>query len=287
MSGEYRTVILTLGLVAASWGVATPSAGWSEETHRAVAEAARSRLSPPVAAEVERLLGGASMAEAAVWADSARDQPDWEWTWRLHFINVPDGAFELDLDRDCPALGCDSAPPGGPARCCVVGALEHYLEILADPRRDDASRATALRFVLHFTADLHQPLHVSRASDRGGNEIELRFFGEPMDLHDVWDRAILRRREAELWAAPGWRSRASRISAGIPSAPNPAWTDGGPPEWAQESLTLALEVAYDVGPEPILLGESYQSRARPVVEDRLRRASVRLAELLERTLGSR
>lgn len=278
--------LCSAALLAAAWlSGPAPADAWSGDGHRIVARIAEDRLSPSAAREAARLLAGEPLSEAALWADRARDEPAWEWTWRLHFVNVPDGAKRLEPDRDCPPVGCPGAPASGPPRCCVVGAIEHYLEVLADPASGDAPRATALRFLLHFVGDLHQPLHVSRASDRGGNEIDAELFGEPMDLHEVWDRAILDRSPGSFWGWRSWRSTARRLTAGIEAGQADRWRRGDPWLWAQESLTLALEVAYPAGPPPYRLGEPYLETALPVVQQQLRKAGVRLAQLLEAALA--
>jgi hypothetical protein len=79
----------------------------------------------------------------------------------------------------------------------VVSALHQLLTVLGDPRQDRSIRQEALRWVVHLVADIHQPLHAIDDHDRGGNDVPVRFFGLPCNLHQVWDSDILDRTYAD------------------------------------------------------------------------------------------
>ena len=81
-------------------------------------------------------------------------------------------------------LGRDAARAGCPC---------HILSVLRDPTASRATKAEALKFVVHFTGDLHQPLHDEDNGDRGGNERQVIFNGHPDNLHWVWDTGLLER----------------------------------------------------------------------------------------------
>jgi hypothetical protein len=121
---------------------------WGQEGHSIIAEVAQHRLSPGAAAEVARLLGpGRSLASVSSWADDIRDErPE---TYRWHFVDMPLAETKYDPDKHCkPTEKGD----------CIVAALERLKKDLQCAPTNDQKR-DALRFVIHFVRDIHQPLH--------------------------------------------------------------------------------------------------------------------------------
>jgi hypothetical protein len=159
----------------------------------------------------------------------------------------------------------------------VVEGIEGALERLADPSLREAQRAIALRQLVHLVGDLHQPLHVSHAEDRGGNDVEVEWFGEPSNLHRVWDTGIVR--EA---LGRSWRRIAEQIEAGLAQETAADWEAGSVVDWTHESYRLSVDVVYpSVGAERSL-GRSYAAEHADLVATQLARAGVRLASLLNR-----
>lgn len=234
-----------------------------------MAQIAWSYLTPAGRARATALLDGQTLAEVSDWADAVRRDPAYAWTAPLHYANVPPGCSGFDLHRDCPDEGC------------VVSAIRRFAEDLRGSTGDRARKRDALRFLVHFVADVHQPLHVAYAGDRGGNEIRVEFFGSPMDLHEVWDSAILQ------YAGRPWREYAACLRARIGPVEVSTWSSSTDPgEWATESFRLAESVAYPIPPDR-WLGFPYYHRALPVVEERLMAAGVRLGRLLNDVLDPR
>ena len=124
-------------------------------------------------AYIAPLLEGSSLANAGVWADTIRDDPAWAHTRPWHFINVGD---------DEPLSRAMRNPQGN-----VLTAIEQSERDLVNQALPRERRAVALRFLVHFVADVHQPLHVGRAEDRGGNDIEVRWGEDRLTLHEFWD----------------------------------------------------------------------------------------------------
>jgi hypothetical protein len=128
----------------------------------------------------------------------ARKQAQYRSINPLHYANVQKGAPGYDAQRDRPAGGD------------VVSAIQEYKAILADKDKPDAERLEALRFLAHFVGDIHQPLHVGHKEDKGGNDLQVRFFDRGTNLYAVWDTGIIQRCGKE-WE----RSRGSSM-AGSP-----------------------------------------------------------------------
>ena len=242
---------------------------WGPDGHRIVAELAQRQLDPAAAAAVERLLAPEHtrrLADIATWADDIQDdpaqQPLWKATRRQHYVNFRDRACAYRPPRECR----DGR--------CVVGGLQHYTAVLADRGRSPAERLQALKFVVHFVGDVHQPLHAGYRPDRGGNTYQVRFEGKGSNLHRVWDSGMLRTRGLD------WRDYARQLEARGPVAPPLA--DPAPfVAWAEESCRLSR----DIYPDGHTVGAGYVEAERPLAERRLREAGSRLAALLNRTLG--
>jgi len=95
----------------------------------------------------------------------------------LHYVNSPPDSDGYDAQRDC-ADGC-----------CVVGAIEHYADVLHDPTTPRPLKIEALKFLVHFVGDVHQPMHAGYERDKGGNDVKVWFFDNNTNLHSLWDPA--------------------------------------------------------------------------------------------------
>src|SRR3954466_16153736 len=169
---------LLLAIAAVAALVPAPALAWGKTGHRVVAAIADTQLSGLARAHIEQILGpGESLDEAANWPDEMRAAPGefWEKTatpW--HYVTLNGTTY-------------DHPPPQGDA----LEALGRFRRVLADPNASRADKQLALRFIVHLVGDLHQPLHVGKCCDKGGNDVKLSWFGKPTNLHAVWDSAIV------------------------------------------------------------------------------------------------
>ncbi|NJL30033.1 MAG: hypothetical protein HC897_20130 [Thermoanaerobaculia bacterium] len=152
--------------------------------------------------------------------------------------------------------------------------------MLRDPQAARQAKIEALRFLVHFIGDLHQPLHAGYAGDRGGNEIQLLWFGQPSNLHKVWDDGLIASEELSFseWVRFLDRATPEQISA---------WRGGGYLEWAVESRAVLAQV-YDfegATGRPPELGYRYAWRNLPLVKQRLLQAGIRLASVLDKVFA--
>ncbi|MGA2511269.1 MAG: S1/P1 nuclease [Candidatus Acidiferrales bacterium] len=240
-------------------------------------------------------------ADSSTWADDERKvKPD---TGPWHFVDIPRSARESDIAKYCP-----------PVTGCVTSALADEVRILRDPKAAPQARADALRFLIHFVGDIHQPLHSTTNNDLGGNCVPVAFFdrapveSKPLsgvfypNLHEVWDVEIVEH------FSPG--EPASQVAKKLDqkfSAKESAWESQPAdfPAWAWESHQLAESTVYGRLPHAIpiqtprsitscaddasraamsqldeKLGDDYQNAAAPVAQEQLAKAGVRLAALL-------
>jgi hypothetical protein len=266
---KMRELLRILRLVIAMLIIPGTALAWGRGGHRAVCLTAWGELSAPTRAAVLDLLGITTpeqFADSCYWADEVRPQRPLTGPW--HYINIPKDARAIDLERDCPL----------PASC-IVREIDRHAATLKDAA-SKTERAEALKFLAHFVGDLHQPLHVGFAEDRGGNEISLTFLGRRTNMHALWDWGLL-----EAPAPPPDLSY-PHVKAALHRLARSRWKAGTPADWAQETLWLmrAPATGYVGNPGGLEFGDVYVAQNYPVAGAQVEKAGVRLAYLLEDVL---
>jgi hypothetical protein len=239
---------------------ATGAHAWGREAHRLVADLAMEQLTPAARVEADRLLAlepGASLASVSTWPDEFRSPTSSAW----HYVNFRQGE---------PCGYSEVMCPGG---ACIVAAIDRQGKLLASSAPGE-ERLKALKYIVHFVADLHQPLHAGFLEDRGGNQYQVQSFGRGSNLHAAWDVGLI-----ENW--PGGieqlkqQVRARRaVDAG-----------GTPADWAEESCRIVSAPAFY--PQGRVIEVDYQQRWAQTVIERLAHAASRLAQGLNVSLGKR
>jgi S1/P1 Nuclease len=286
----------TLALALAA-NIAQPRTAfaWGDDGHKVVALIAQSFLEPDVRKRVNALLAadtddltGHDIASAATWADKFRDanfEGSRAKTRQWHFADIEITA--PNLDKACfnhPALPVGTVASNGSADDCVVDKIVQFAAELADPKTDHDEQVAALKFLLHFVGDLHQPLHSSDDNDRGGNDKKVSANGfRAGNLHHFWDTEFVDQLETDP------KSIASDLIGHISKAQISTWQAGSPADWAMESFQVAKTDTYGLLPEPSArktyrLTDEYITTATDDVAQQLSRAGVRLAFMLNKAL---
>lgn len=271
-------------LLLAATSLPPPAEAWAPRGHRLVGELAQRQLAPDTLRTVAELLEGEpepTLGGVAYWADGLRhaDPDRFAATSRWHYVKTQPGTCTIDRARDCP----DGA--------CVVGAIEAQSRILADAKRPREERREALKFLVHFVGDVHQPMHAGHREDQGGNRVAIVLRTEippeayardkyrdgvmQTNVHALWDYYVLGSFDgtdaqyADRLAAPGWPARGASLT---PAA-----------AWAGESCRLSdRDGLYPPDPN---LDAAYLDAFRPLAEQRVRQAAFRLAWLLDSLLA--
>jgi hypothetical protein len=299
----------------------SPAQAWGCKGHQVVALLAEKHLTPRALAMVNQILNASPidpalsryckegridpMADASTWPDDIRPLRPETAPW--HYVDIPMGTTRREVEKYCD-------PKDG----CVTRAIRDELATLRSTDADPLKRAEALRFLIHFVGDMHQPLHGTSNNDLGGNCVPVAFFDQqPMltnperesyspNLHAVWDTNILERatmgKSVEQVTAELDQSFRKKIARWQKGPAEPADIDS----WAWESYQLAVKKTYGKlpvripvqAPQPIMscvddnhisarmlklnerLEEAYQKMAVPVVRQRIAQAGARLALLL-------
>ena len=253
---RYIVLILTVCVYLFS---PVPAYAWGRLAHRIVAQVALHYVSPHTQQEIATLLGSRSFVEVATDADEWRSARPETAPW--HYVNIPFDASTYDADRDCPHGDC------------VIAAIAKYQEILASRSHSQAARQEALIFLIHFVADVHQPLHCLDNNDRGGNDVTVSFFGVPTNLHAVWDNELLFRTHLRE------RAYVYRLMTWLATQNSEDLQQGTIIDWAIEAHALARTHAYRLPPDHDLRS-GYYSANLPIVDGQLAKAGVRLAQIL-------
>jgi len=278
-----RTAVGTLAILV-TLSSSLDLIAWGAQGHRLVGLIAAERLTPVAKQNVAWLLDGQTLADVASWADTLTGDQVQTSYW--HYLNIPPDASGYDRDRDCPRQpGVEAGSRGDRWRDCVVDRIAYWEERLGDAKLDRADRATALKFIVHFVGDLHQPFHALGVG-RGGNDVKVRVFDQancgsdparpsPCNLHSVWDSRLIGRRALE--DGPYLAELRSVINKkGFGTLPV-----GTPAQWAEQSFRLAKEAL--VTPDTNI-DEAYYRRHITVIDERLSLGGVRLAAELNRIL---
>ena len=256
---------LAAGLLA--WAPVQP-APWGANGHRIVAEIAERHLLPLTRMRIRELLGPYPLARISVWADEYRGTPEGEHTATWHYVNVPDDVEYREPRTDHPTD--------------IVQALRLQEQVLRDTTRSHEDHVLALKLLVHFVADIHQPMHVGRASDRGGNDVEVRWFGQPVNLHSLWDSYILEHQQLSYTEYVAFLDFASADEIA-------AWQGTEYVDWLRESQALRAGIYGPIdaaGDEVPNLAWDYFNVTIPIVEQRLLQAGIRLAGVLNGIFGS-
>lgn len=244
---------LGLGLVVGDVSAYGP------QGHLIAGRAAQDLLCERAADTIADLRDGDSLGEIGLWADQIRSNDAYDYAAPWHYMNIADGERLADFTH--------------PAEGDVLWAIGHFSAQLGDTMRSRTERSEALGFLVHFIVDIHQPLHVGLAEDRGGNAIELRYQGETTNLHRLWDTDVID------WTGLSVSDYARSIAA-EPPVRNVSLD---PLVWAAESLALRPRV-YGYGRDGREPSRAYLDAAADITRERLALAALRLAGTLNAIL---
>ncbi len=150
---------------------------WGVQGHKIIAQVAQTRLSAKALMEISKLIPKQTLPDICVWADQVRTTPEYKFTAPWHYASVDDNdTYERSIHN-----------PAGD----VIVAITNQLEILKNAKNPQSQRVEALKFITHFMGDIHQPLHVGRIEDHGGNTIQVNYQGRDTNLHALWDSSFI------------------------------------------------------------------------------------------------
>ncbi len=231
---------------------------WSKTGHRTTGEVAEKNLSRKARKAIEKLLDGKSLALVSTFGDDIKADRKFKEFSAWHYVNFPSDKKYTDV---VPSEYGD-----------VVAGIQKCIAVVKDKNSSKADRIFYLKLLVHLVGDLHQPMHVGRLEDKGGNDIQLQWFGRGTNLHKVWDANMIN----------DYGMSYTELAESLPKLTKKqkkAIQEGTVYDWVEESQDLANEIYKSVE-----VGEKLSYRYSYVwwhtVEVQLQRGGLRLAKVL-------
>ncbi len=236
---------------------------WGKTGHRAVGEIANRHLTKKTKKKISKLLKGQSLAIVSTYADDIKSDSQYKKYSPWHYVNFP---FDKNYEDGSPSEFGD-----------VVQGIRKCIEVLNDENASDNDKEFYLKMLVHFVGDLHQPLHVGKAEDKGGNDIQVRWFNDGTNLHRVWDSNMI-----DYYGMS--YTELSLNTEKLSKAQLEKMKSGTILDWVGESRELAKKVyaSAEVGEK---LGYRYMYDHFSTVGSQLQKGGVRLAKILNEIFG--
>ena len=248
---KYKVIFILfmfLALQASSWGLTG---------HRVVGQVAEIYLTKKASKEVKKILGTESLADVANWMDFIKSEPNYDFMYNWHFVTIPDGKTYETSEKE---------PKGD-----VIWALNKCINELESDTLTLKEQQFALKTLVHLVGDIHQPLHVGNGTDKGGNDVKLKYFWQNSNLHRVWDSGMI---DGQSLSYSEYVLRINHTNNALVEK----WQSASINDWALESMAM-LTAVYAIGEEKnINYRYNYDHIAE--VDQRLLQAGVRLAGVL-------
>ncbi len=254
-----RSLIVVLSLIITSNLFA-----WGKTGHRVVGYVAQDHLCKKASKKINKILTSYSLEMSGNYLDFIRSDSNYRFMNSWHYVSIPDGKRYEDITPN---------PKGD-----VIAKIEALIEELKSKQFTTvADEEFAIMALVHLVGDLHQPLHVGLAEDRGGNSIDVKWFGEETNLHHVWDGSLIDFQELS------YTEFGNHINRGIKKSQVKSWQATTVRDWAHESQDLR-KACYQFD-EDAYLSYDYNFAHIKTIEQRLLQAGIRLAGLLNEIYG--
>jgi hypothetical protein len=250
-----KIVFLILFSVQFSFG---NSIFWSKTGHRAIGKVAQEELSGKTRRAIDRLLDGQSIASISNFADEIKADRSFREFSAWHYVNIPPDKDYSDIE---PSKYGD----------LVVG-IQKCITMVKNDKNTKEDRVFYLKMLVHLIGDLHQPMHVGRLEDKGGNDIQVQWFGNGSNLHRVWDSNMIN----------DYGLSYTELATSLPELDKKekkAIQNGTVLDWVEESQEIAnkLYESVEVGEK---LAYRYSYTWWSTVESQLQKGGLRLAKVL-------
>lgn len=254
-----RLLFKRLSLSVISCVTALSAFAWGQKGHDVTAYIAECHLTPTTLAAVTELLDGQSPVYWANWLDNASHTADYAYSKTWHYKNI---------DADKTYWTQPELPEGD-----VVRALRMNIKVLADSTKSRDERQLAMKMLVHLMGDLHQPMHMGRSTDRGGNNVKVRYFGRDANLHGIWDTNLLE--SAHKWSYTEWQQQLDRL----PESVEVVTIGGNIDDWGQKTASLAAQI-YSAANQSLNFSYNEVAEWAPIIEAQLLIGGLRLAHVL-------
>jgi hypothetical protein len=254
---NFRILALALFLFVGYSTKATENE-WGQTGHRTVGEIATKHLSKKTKRKIRKLLKGQSLAFVSTFADEIKSDRKYREFYTWHFVNMPLDSNYKDSKKN---------PQGD-----LVTGINKCIEIIKDKKSSKKDKAFYLKMLVHLIGDLHQPLHIGQKEDRGGNRVQVKWFGNKTNLHSVWDTKMI---EGFNMSYIELADNAEELS----KKQIKAMQEGSVIDWVDETHVLTKKI-YDSVKKDENLRYRYSYDHLTTARKQLQKAGIRLAKVL-------
>ncbi len=238
------------------------SMAWGTLGHRIVGHIADSYLTKNTKNEIFKILGNESVAMSSNWADFIKSDRAYSYLGPWHYINLKAGLSETELKG---YLATDTVTD-------AYTKINWLTAELKNKALEQDKKVFYLRMLIHIVGDIHQPLHIGRYEDLGGNKIKVTWFRDSVNLHQVWDSKLIDYQQlsyTEYSAAINHTTKEQRK----------LWGAEPVSEWIWQSYQIAEKIYADIKPDA-RLGFDYDFKFNATLNQQLLKGGVHLACLL-------
>lgn len=231
---------------------------WSATGHRVVGKIADNYLKGKAKREIRKLLKRKSLAFVSTYADEIKSDKRYNEFYTWHYINMPMDSNYEDSEKN----------PSGD----LVTGINHCIKVIKDKNASDDDKAFYLKLLIHLVGDLHQPLHIGLAEDKGGNDFKVQWFYNDTNLHRVWDSQMIDNYDMSYNELAENADILSRTQV-------KAIQKGSIIDWVNETHELTRKVYANVKPDDNLRYR-YSYDNFTTVRTQLQKGGIRLAKIL-------
>jgi len=236
---------------------------WGSTGHRIIGVIAEKHLTKKVKKQIDKLLQGQSLAFVSTYGDDIKSDSKYNKFYTWHYVNFPFNSKYEDSDKN---------PKGD-----IVSGINKCITMLKDKNTSQEDQVFYLKFLVHLIGDLHQPLHVGRGEDKGGNDIQVRWHNKGTNLHRVWDSNMI-----ESWNMS--YTELANNTRDLSKQQIQSIQKGTVLDWTYESQKLAIQV-YKSAAIGEKLGYKYSYNHFGTVQSQLQKSGIRLAKILNDIYG--
>jgi hypothetical protein len=253
-----KLISLVISLV-----ISTSAFGWGSLGHQIVGEIAEKALSSSAKRKLKTIMGRETLAKASLWPDEVKSEAEWDYAKYWHFVSIADYST-YDRDRKHP-------------KGDIVKGLQYFVDQLTNRRSTSYQKKIAIRFIVHFVGDFHQPLHIGKKEDRGGNDIKFKWNGNRTNLHSIWDHEMINGQNLTLDEYVSFINHVDKYRV-------LKWQKTRVRDWLNEGMHLR-KTAYKL-PNMRVSNWEYKYTAQHIktINKQMLKAGFRLAALLENLL---
>lgn len=261
---KIKVLLLFFAFLISASSIANNEDFWGQTGHRATGKIAENNLTKTAKRRINKLLEGESLAFVSTYADeikSDREKYGAFYTW--HYVNMPFDTRYEDAVKN---------PKGD-----LVTGINKCVEVLKNEKSSIEDKRFYLKMLVHLVGDLHQPMHIGKKEDKGGNSIQVQWHGKGTNLHRIWDGDMIREWNMSYVELADNARDLSKEQIKV-------LQKGSVIDWVHDTHKLTKKVYASVKSGD-KLRYRYSYDYFPVVREQLQKGGLRLAKLLNDIFG--